>query len=156
MKIFLLSILLFFYGCSMQTINYNRNKITEKYSKKYQIFLDGEKVDFETIYLDKSNIRNIVVNKKSKELNINQKTNVKFFELRNLNLDSLSSGRRSWDKKKIDLIVIDGVLITDSLKDKIKLDPNAIKSLSILTNDKLNSVVSCRTYENDFLVITTK
>lgn len=154
-KYFLFFLTSIIFSCSTQSVSYNRDKILKKYSD-YKFYVDGLKSDLGTLYLDKNNIKSIVVDKKNKNLNINQNKKVEFFELKNLNLDILSSGRRTFDKNKIGHIVVDGILLTDSLKKEIKIDPNAIKSLSILSHDKLNSIVSCRTHDKDFLVITTQ
>lgn len=156
MRILVFFILLIItYGCTIRNINYDRNKILKKYAINYETFVDNEKVELETTYLEKKNIKNVLINKKSKHLIINQFKRVELFELKNLNLDSLSAGRRGWDKKKISLLVIDGIVIIDSLKNKIKLDPNAIKSFEILSEDKMNDMTH-RRFDGDVLVITTK
>lgn len=69
-----------------------------------------------------------------------------------INLDSLSNGRGDWDKMKIDLIVINGIPVTDSLIDKIKIDPNSIKSVQIVTENNHNTRMSGRR----LLLIATK
>lgn len=151
MRFFLLFIMLFStLGCITQKISYNRDKIIDKYSNNYKIIVDNKTVDFKTTYLDKNNIKDIVLNKSSHEIKINQIKNVELFELKNLNLDNLSQ------YKEIGSIIINGNLMNDSLKDKIKIDPNAIKSLTILNYDKLNSLLFCRTFDKSFLIITTK
>lgn len=157
MRIFVLFILLIInYGCATRNIKYDRNKIVKKYSMNYKTFVDNEKVDLENIYLNKKNIKNVRIDKKEKELNITQLKRPELFELKNLNLDSLSARRKNWDKKKIDLIIIDGTVLTDSLKNKIKIDPNAIRSFEIISQEKMNNMTLCRRYEGDVLLITTK
>ncbi len=63
------------------------------------MFVDNENMDLETVFLDKHNIENIRINKRAKELKITQIKPTELFEMKNLNLDSLSAGRRGWDKK---------------------------------------------------------
>ncbi|MNK30234.1 hypothetical protein D3C87_486500 [compost metagenome] len=157
MRIFaFLFFLVFINGCSTRTISYDREKILKKYSTDYKIFVDDENLDLSTVYLDKNNIKTVLIDKKKKELKINQISKVDLFDLKNLNLDSLSSGRRGWDKKKIVLLIINGKVIPDSLKIKTKLDPNAIKSFEIISEEKLNNLTFCRRIDGDFLVIKTK
>ena len=158
MRIFLLLLILTWsFGCATRNIKYDRNKILKKYSAEYKMFLDGNKTDLETVFLDKDNIENIRIDKRTKELKINQLKSTELFEMKNLNLDSLSAGRRGWDKKKISLIVIDGIPLIDSLKEKTKIDLNAIEHLEIITQEKLNKNTTwCRGFDGDVLIIKTK
>ena len=157
MKIFLaLFLLIFTLSCSTRNIKYDRDKLLGKYSEDYKMFVDNQTIDLEYIYLDKDNIENVQIDKNSYELKITQLRSTELFEMKNLNLDSLSVGRRGLDKKIIDLIVIDGIPLSDSLKDKLKIDPNAIKSLTILSQEKINNMNLCRGYNGDVLLITTK
>ena len=158
MRIFLLLLMLTFtFGCATRNIKYDRNKILKKYSSEYKMFVDNEKMDLETVFLDKDNIDNIRINKRTKELKITQLKTTELFEMKNLNLDSLSAGRRGWNKKKISLIVIDGIPLIDSLKEKTKIDLNAIKLLEIITQEKLNKNTTwCRGFDGDVLIIKTK
>jgi hypothetical protein len=155
-KFILILLILIHFGCSTYEVKYNRNEIVKKYSAKYKTFIDNENLDLEAHFLDRDNIKKVVVNKKTKELKITQINKVVFFELKNLNLDSLSSGRRGWNKKKIDLIIIDGIPLSDSLKSIVKIDPNAIKSLEFLSKEKLVNNSFCKEINGDLLVITTK
>lgn len=96
MRIFpFLIFLIFISGCSTRSIKYDREKILKKYSIDYKILIDNETSDLSTIYLDKNNIKTVQLDKKNKQLKINQINKVDLFELKNLNLDSLSSGRRA-------------------------------------------------------------
>ena len=158
MRIFLLlTILTLTFGCATRNINYDRNKILNKYSTEYQMFVDNKKVDLETLFLDKDNIENIRIHKGKKELKITQLKPTELFEMKKLNLDSLSAGRRGWNKNKISLIVIDGIPLIDSLKEKTQIDLNAIEHLEILTQEKLNKNTTwCRGFDGDVLIIKTK
>jgi hypothetical protein len=113
-------------------------------------------MDLETLFLDKDNIENIRINKRTQELKITQLKLTKLFEMKNLNLDSLSSGQRNWDKKKIELVIIDGIPLTDSLLEKTKIHPNAIKSFNILSQEMMQKTNFCRIYDGNVLIITTK
>ncbi|PHR94585.1 MAG: hypothetical protein COA80_12740 [Leeuwenhoekiella sp.] len=154
--ILFLLIITFTFGCATRNVTYYRYKILKKYSSDYDIFVDNEKTDLETVFLDKDNIKNVQINKRTKEVKITQIKQTELFETKNLNLDSLSAGRRGWDKKKIQLIIIDGIPLTDDLKEKTKIDLNAIKSISILDQEKLKRRTLCNTYDGDILLITTK
>ena len=153
--LFLLTLALTF-GCATRNIKYDRNKILKKYSAEYEMFVDKEKMNLETVFLDKDNIENVRIDKRTKELKITQFKPTELFAMKDWNLDSLSSGRRGWDKKKIELIIIDGIPLFDSLKAKIKIDPNAIKSIAILSQEKMNNMTLCRGYDGDVILITTK
>jgi len=158
MRIYLILFLLIFtFGCATRHIKYDRNKISKKYSKNYTTFVDNKKMALETVYLDKNNIKDVIINRKLKELKITQFKRTKLFEIKNLNLDSLSAGRRGWKKNKIALIVIDGIPIIDSLKEKTKIDINTIEHLEIIPQDKMNKGTTwCRGFNGDVLIIKTK
>ena len=73
MRIFLLLLVLTLtLGCATRNIKYDRNKILKKYSADYKMFVDNEKMDLETVFLDKDNIENIRIDKRTKELKITQ------------------------------------------------------------------------------------
>ena len=157
MRIFLLLfVLTFTFGCATRNIKYDRNKILKKYSAEYKMFVDNEKTDLETVFLDKDNIESILIDKRTKELKITQLKRTELFQMNKLNLDSLSAGQRGWNKKKIELIVIDGIPITDTLLEKTKIDPNAIKSFNILTQEMMQNTNLCRAYNGSVILITTK
>ena len=151
-----LLILTFTLGCATRNIKFDRIKILKKYSTDYEMFVDNEKINLETVFLDKDNIENVRIDKRTSELNIHQIKPTEFFEFKNLNLDSLSSGQRGWNKKKIDLIIVDGIPLTDSLKNRAKIDPNAIKSLHIISEEMMKKANLYRIYDGNILVITTK
>ena len=157
MKIFLLLFLLILtFGCATRNIKYDRNKILKKYSADYEMFLDNQKIDLQTIYLNKDNIENIRIDRKTKKLKITQFKPAEFFSMENWNLDSISAKRRGWDKKNIGMIIIDGILLTDSLKGKIRIDPNSIKLFEIVSKEKLNENTFCGSYDGDIILILTK
>lgn len=158
MRIFLLLLILTLtFGCATRNMKYDRNKILKKYSAEYKMFVDNERMDLETVFLDKDNIENIRIDKRTKELKITQLKPTELFEMKDLNLDSLSAGRRGWDKKKISLIVIDGIPLIDSLKEKTKIDLNAIEHLEIISQEKLNkNTIWCRGFDGDVMIIKTK
>ncbi|MDX6748126.1 hypothetical protein SHK09_15115 [Polaribacter sp. PL03] len=143
-------------GCATRNIKYDRNKILKKYSAEYKMFVDNEKTELETVFLDKDNIENIRIDKRTKELKITQLKRTELFEMKNLNLDSLSAGQRGWNKKKIELVIIDGIPLTDSLLEKTKIDPNAIKSFNILSQEMMEKTNFCRVYNGSVILITTK
>ena len=157
MRIYLFLILLTFtFGCATRNIKYDRNKILKKYSAEYKMFVDNEKMDLETVFLDIDNIENIRIDKHTKELKINQLKPTELFAIKNFKLDSLFPERKIKAKRKIDLIVIDGIPMTDSLKEKTKIDLNAINSISTLTKEEWNNIFPGRSSDGDLLVITTK
>ncbi|WP_179377350.1 hypothetical protein [Winogradskyella wichelsiae] len=147
--LFILSITL---GCATRNIKYDRNKILKKYSADYKMFIDNEKMDLETVFLNKDNIENIRINKHTRELKITQFKTTKLFEINNLNLDSLGVGQRGWTMNNIELIVIDGIPLTDSSKKNTKIDLKGIKSISVLIMDRMNNTSS----DGNVLLITMK
>lgn len=157
MRIFLLLFLLTItLGCATRNIKYDRNKILKKYSADYKMFVDNEKIDLETVFLNKDNIENIHVDKRKRELKITQLKPNELFAIKNFKLDSLFPDRKIEAKRKIDLIIIDGIPMTDSLKEKTKIDLNAINSISIMTKEKWNNTSTGRSLDGDLLLITTK
>ena len=157
MRVFLLLLTLTLtFGCATRSIKYDRNKILKKYSAEYKMFVDSEKMDLETVFLDKDNIEKIRIDKRTRELKITQLKPTVLFEIKNFKLDSLFPDRKIEAKRKIDLIIINGIPMTDSLKEKTKIDLNAIESISIVTKEKMNNSTFGRRYNGDLLLITTK
>jgi hypothetical protein len=156
MRLFLLLLILTLtFGCATRNIKYDRNKILKKYSTEYKMFVDNEKLDLEIVFLDKDNIESVQIDKRAKELKITQLKPTKLFKVKNLNLDSLSTGPKDLNKRKINLIVIDGVPLTDSLINNTQIDLNSIKEISILTEVK-TKLFRCNGYDGDVLLINTK
>ena len=92
MRIILLFFLLFFaLGCATRNIKYDRNKILKKYSRDYSIFVDNQKINLNKIYLDKNNIENVQLDKRNKNLNIEQIKSIKLVEVKQMYLDSINS-----------------------------------------------------------------
>tara|TARA_R110002126_G_C10392227_1_gene495153 strand:+ start:825 stop:1187 length:363 start_codon:yes stop_codon:yes gene_type:complete len=120
------------------------------------MFVDNKKTDLETVFLNKDNIENIRIDNRTKELKISQLKPTELFAIKNFKLDSLFPDRKIEAKRKIDLIIIDGIPMTDSLKEKTKIDLNAIESISIVTQEKMNKSTFGRRYDGDLLLITTK
>jgi len=157
MRIFLLLLILTLsFGCATRNIKYDRNKILKKYSAEYKMFVDKEKISLKTVFLDKDNIDNVRIDKRTRELKITQLKPTELFAIKNFKLDSLFPDRKIEAKRKIDLIIIDGIPMTDSLKEKTKIDLKAIESISIVTQEKMNNSTFGRRYDGDLLLITTK
>ncbi len=157
MRIFLLLLTLtLIFGCATRNIKYDRNKILKKYSSEYKMFVDNQKMDLETVFLNKDNIENIRIDKRAKELNITQLKPAEFYEMRKLKLDSVISENKNWKEQSIEMVIIDGIPIVDTLLQKTKIDPNAIRTFTILTQDKMNEIGFCRGYSGKVILITTE
>lgn len=152
----LVLVLLLTQSCATRQITYDRIKILQKYSPDYVMFVDDEKVDLEFLYLDKDNVKQVNINKRTQELKITQFKKTKLFKLINLSLDSLAYKSMDVVKKEVDLILIDGLLLTDSLVKKTKVDPNAIQSFTVISQKKMVEMITCRAYNGDIIFITTK
>ena len=148
--------LFFTSGCSTRSVNYDRYKILKKYSSNFDIFVDNEKTDLETLILDKDNIEKLQINKRTKEVNITQFNKPEYIETKNFNLDTLSATRKGATKEKVELVIIDGIPLTDDLKLKTRIDPNAIEYLTIISHEEMNKMTLCKAYEGDVLLIKTK
>jgi hypothetical protein len=120
------------------------------------MFVDNEKMDLETIFLDKDNIENIQIDKRAKELKITQFKPAEFYEMRKLKLDSVISENKNWKEQNIEMVIIDGIPIDDTLLQKTKIDPNAIRTFTVLTQDKMNEIGFCRGYSRKVILITTE
>lgn len=154
MRIFLL-LLTFAFSCATRNIKYDRSKILKKYATEFDIVLDSEKVNLENLYLDKDNIKVTSIDRKEKTVTIEQLKKPELITLNNIYLDSLSKGRRGWNKKEIGFIIIDGILLTDKTTEEIKLDPNAIKDFRIQKGEDSKGSRIFR-MDRDYLIITTK
>ncbi|MCK7589989.1 hypothetical protein M0G43_05330 [Subsaxibacter sp. CAU 1640] len=127
----------------------------KKYATEFDIILDSEKVNLENLYLDKDNIKVTSIDRKAKTVRIEQLKKTELITLNNIYLDSLSKGRRGWNKKEIGFIIIDGILLTDKTTEEIKLDPNAIKDFRIQKGEDSKDSRIFR-MDRDYLIITTK
>jgi len=149
--LYLLLVLIFTFGCATRNIKYNRIKLITKYSKDYKIFIDNKRASLENLYLNKDNIKSTQIIKKAKEIRITQYEQRPLFKIKSILLDS------SFLDRKIYLIVVDGrTLFTENLKGIIQIDPDAIKSITILKQAQTDSFVSCSRLDGDILLITTK
>lgn len=87
MKYIYILLLTICFGCSTKNINYDRNKIIEKYNTDYKFFLNDEEIVFKNFFLNKNNINRIIVDKKSKTVNIHQKYKSNLYKLNEYNLN---------------------------------------------------------------------
>ena len=142
-------------SCATRNIKYDRNKILKKYASEFNVIVDSEKVNLENLYLDKENIERTSIDRKEKTVTINQFKKPELISLNNIYLDSLSKGRRGWNKKEIGFIIIDGILLNDKTLEEIKLDPNAIKDFRIQKGEDSKDSRIFR-MDRDYLIITTK
>ena len=152
-NLLILLLLTLTFGCATRNIKYNQYKIIKKYATKYKIFVDGEKVDLRNVFLDIDNIKNVRIDRPNREVKITQIKPAELVSINKLKLDSLYPDGKN--ERKISLIIIDGIPLLDSLK-TIKIDVNAIKKLTILTEEKLNETTLCNSVHGDWLLITTK
>ena len=128
-----------------------------KFSSEYKVLIDSQQFEFSNVFLDKDNIKSVRIDKQEKVINITQISQNKLFELKDFKLDSLFPHRRIEAKRKIGLIVIDGIVVYDSLKAKTKIDLNAIESLQVITQENLDKNVTwCKGVEGDVLLLKTK
>tara|TARA_R110000751_G_scaffold2875_5_gene15054 strand:- start:925 stop:1536 length:612 start_codon:yes stop_codon:yes gene_type:complete len=156
MRIFLLLLILTLtFGCATRNIKYDRNKILKKYASEFDIILDSENVNLENLYLDKDNIKATFIDRKEKTVIIDQLKKTELITLNTIYLDSLSKGRRGWNKKEIGFIIIDGILLNDKTTSEIKLDPNAIKDFRIQKGEDSKDSRIFR-MNKDYLIIRTK
>jgi hypothetical protein len=149
MKNYIFLLLILVSSCASRYIKYDRHKLIKKYSSKYKTFVDKKEVNLKNTYLDKNNIKNVYIDKHKKKLIINQFKPVALMELKNLKLDSLITGNKLKKNTKIQLILIDGVPLSEHMIKKTKIDIHAIKSINLI-----NFETSCK--DGEILLITTK
>jgi hypothetical protein len=128
-------------GCRTQSFSYTKNKIQRNFSN-YEILLNSVKIDIDTIYLDKDNIKSIKISKKENTINITQKkNNVEYFSPQNAFQGEFES------------VIIDGKL-AEELKIK-RIEVGATKSLEILADEKAR-LFNHKIRGKGFLIITLK
>lgn len=131
----------------------------KKYEDEYEIFIGDQLIDLNNIYLNKDNIERVELKKPLKKIKISQIKKSKFTRIDELELtiDSLYVNSDTIDKHEISVVIIDGIVISDSLKKLTKIETNAIKNLSIIKyNSKLNSTLFCRRPKGEILVVEIK
>ena len=152
-KILLLFIPILIFGCASRNIAYNRYKIIKRYAEKYQILLDNKAVDFKNVYLDKGNIKNVLVDRRTKKVMITQLERRKLVSLNNF-IDSLYIDSKTKTKEDFSLIVLNGVPFRDSLLSKTRIDIHSIKKIKIFKPDK--SGVLCWSDSNVLVIVTNE
>jgi len=106
-------------GCRTQSFSNTKDKIQRNFSN-YEIFLNSEKIDIDTIYLDKNNIKSTKINKLEKTIHFTQKKkDVEYF-----------SPQNSFQDEKFENVIINGKILSE-LRIK-KIEVGAIKSINIL------------------------
>lgn len=122
-------------SCSVVKMKYNRDKILDRYTNGYKIYLDSTLIDLENYYLDSDNIKSIIRDKTKHAIYIQRDSIVKFYDLKEF-FQNAKSER---------LFIFNGVPIETERVMNMKVSPKAIIELTLLRNDTLNSVFSCRT-----------
>ena len=117
-----------------------------KFSEKYQFYLNGDKIDLDTIVLDSRNIKSVIRDKKTNSIYIKEKEVRKLykFEDNGSKKDSITCYQRT-------LIILDGIPIAPS----VYIDTYSIKNITILKKSDLNSINLCRRSHRDIMLITT-
>ncbi len=152
---FLLFLLTLASGCAIQNIKYDRDKILRKYSDTYTTFIDQNKEDFKSVYLDRDNIESIQIDRKKKALKITQIKQVDLLEIRQVNWDSINGTKESERKGRIDMVVVNAVILTIDDRNKPKIDLNAILAMKIMQQEE-SKMVGCNRGDGRILLIITK
>jgi hypothetical protein len=115
-------------SCSIRNITYNRDKILKKYNR-YDIFLNSEKINPDTVYLDRRNIQSVRLDKKQLSINIFQKNrDVEYLSFPDICVDSTGIPCK--------IIIVDGIVATD----KTKVETTGVKDIIVLKPDTLSPV----------------
>lgn len=143
MKFIYFILLITCFGCATKNINYDRNNIIEKYKDDYRFFLNDEEIVFENVFLNKNNIDQIIVDKRSKIVVIRQKYKSQFFKLKEFNLNLFVN-----DSFKLDdincqncALVIDGFLFPIEKLNEIYFSEKIIKEINFLKNASYDKAV---------------
>lgn len=152
-----LILLLLLMSCSIRHIDYDRDRILKRFSNKYLIYLEGEFIDLETVYLDIDNIQTIKLIKTEKKIYISQRVKSNLLNLNELNLSDSLELKKGLDKNNIILVVLNGAPLDETLISKIKMDNKAIKDLKIIKKDSINKkLIFHHSVKGDILIINTK
>ena len=142
----LVLVLFLFGGYVAIPIEYNKSKIEKRYlQNNYLITLNGKKVDFRNLYLDRKNVKSIQRNRKEKIISIEQRKETNLVGLKALESNTINF-------QEIELIIINGIVIKNMKQ--IKFEPKAVKNIQILKKEVLNKLFPCRDYKGDMLLIT--
>jgi len=151
MHLLFLIISCFSIGCATKTVSYHRYKIIKKYDKSYKFYLNDHLINLDTIFLNKSNVDKVRINRKSKCLNIYQKNkNPNFNSLHNLNI----TYQKTMESSDSLINIIDGILIDAAQQKSIKIEESVIKDITVLKKEEvLKSLPHARA---GILIVTTK
>lgn len=140
MKFIYFILLISCFGCATKNINYDRNKIIEKYNDDYRFFLNDEEIVFENVFLNKNNIDQIIVDKRSKIVKINQKFKSNLFKLKEQNLDNFVN--ESFEIKDLDCqncpVIIEGSIYSNRKINDFYFEENLIFDIRILKEASYN------------------
>lgn len=132
-------------SCATIKMSYNRDRILNKYSEGFQIYLDSSLIDLENYYLDSDNIKSIVRDKKKDAIYIDRDSMIEFLDFKEFFNES----------EKERLVIINGVPLDPEIGKNMKVSPKALIEVTVLKNDTINSVFTCRT-NKDILLFRIK
>lgn len=137
-------------SCRTRAIPYDRHRIIKKF-RHYRVYLNSEKlINLDTFYLNRDNIKRIILNNQTYTLNIFQKEkSTNFLTLFDASVSYPSNVHL---QDNIAIYVIDGILIEKENQRAIKIEKGAIKEISHLKKDELAE--SFHHIRKDVVVIT--
>tara|TARA_R110002072_G_scaffold301851_3_gene482617 strand:+ start:1991 stop:2449 length:459 start_codon:yes stop_codon:yes gene_type:complete len=149
-NIAIIFILMSFLGCATNIIKYDRYKIEKRYVDNFNIRLDSIKINFQNYFLDKENIKSIVVDRKQKTIWIDRVHLKKIKTFSELELDTLEA----WTSNELTLTIINGIPYTQDMLNKLMFENQSIKWTKLISNSELlNNCFFNR--KRNILVITT-
>ena len=138
--LFIIFVLTSLNSCRTESFLHTQEKIKRLYNN-YQIYLNGEKIDVDTVYLDRNNIKTTEINKSAKTINfIQKKKDVEYF----------SPQKFVYKNDEFKDIIINGQIASELKIRKVEI--GAIKDISILREkSKIYTPI-----KGDFLIIKLK
>ena len=131
---------MFVISCKTYRIN-NFNTIIKKEQKAYKIFIDTQQVVFSTTFINKENVKNIIVDRKNKKIFVNRKVKDSLIKIKDIKLP------KPIDKDNI-IYIVNGIPVVNL--DSAFIESNYIKSIKYLKgvfvgdNNLIPVVISCK------------
>ena len=142
-------------GCSVRNFKYDRKKLIRKWSGDYTFYLDDDKIELDTLILDRDNIKSTTLNKESQSITLKIIEARTFVTIQSI-IDSLKQSSQIRKNDSISpLIIIDGIPYENKNSLHLSIDPEAINQISILRDARTSGFHCGDPSYNEIVLILT-
>ena len=136
---------MFIISCKTYRIN-NFSTVIKKEQKGYRVFIDTQQVVFSTTFIDRKNVKSIIVDRKNKKVFVNRKVKDSLIKIKDIKLPT-PIDKNNIIKNNI-IYIVNGIPVTNI--DSSFIESNYIKSIKYLKgvfvgdNNLIPVVINCK------------